>query len=55
VKRGARSGPWVSAISDPSASCLSQTRDTPSRLEANAQSRPSGEIAGAPSCPDDVM
>src|ERR1019366_3260766 len=55
VKRGARSGPSVRAISDPSTSCLSQILETPSRLDAKAQSRPSGEMAGAPSCPEDVM
>src|SRR5450830_1100724 len=55
VKRGAASGPSVRAISDPSASCLSHIRDTPSRLEAKAQRRPSGEIAGDPSRPEEVM
>src|SRR5258706_13029773 len=54
VKRGAASGPSVRAISDPSASCFSQMRAMPSRLEVNAQRRPSDESAGLPSRPEDV-
>src|SRR5512135_1370609 len=54
LKRGAKSGPPVRATSAPPAICLSQIRVSPSRLEANAQRRPSGETAGAPSRPEDV-
>ncbi len=53
-KRGIRSGPSVSGASPPEASCLSQIRGLPSRLEVKAIIRPSGEALGSLSRPETV-